>query len=170
MSPSRSATFVLRAPLCKALRSTVVTSVFGRSAGSAPRPPFRVFAADDQCLARRGRQDEPGARDRFDQGHVAGQRIGAGIADLSDDVNLLAAVLFNRTDNCGSLKKPSFRSLQLGFELPQRQAAGVDAADQREGERAVGVDGILAAEILLIEYGDQQDVLRADHVVRGLRS
>ena len=42
----------------------------------------------------------------------------------------------------------------------QRQAAGLDAADQREGEGAVGLDGILAAEIRLVVHLDRQHVLR----------
>ena len=55
--------------------------------------------------------------------------------------------------------------LQLGLELAQRQAAGRDAADQRERERAVGLDGVLAAEIGLVEDLDGQHVLRTDDVV-----
>jgi len=85
-------------------------------------------------------------------------------------VNLLAAILFNRNGQLGVLEETVLQSQpQLGFQLSKRQAARVDAPNQREGERAIGVDGILAAEILLIEYGNQQDVLRADDVIGGLR-
>ena len=48
------------------------------------------------------------------------------------------------------------------------QAAGLDATDQGEREAAVGFDGELAGEIVLVPDGDGQHVLRADHVVAGL--
>ena len=51
------------------------------------------------------------------------------------------------------------------LERAQREAAGLDPADQREGERAVGLDGELAGEVGLVVRGDRQHVLRADDVV-----
>ena len=75
------------------------------------------------------------------------------------------------TLTCGFLKKPSDSCLpQRLLDLAQRQAARLHAADQRERERAVGLDGVLAAEVLLIEDRDRQHVLRADDVVVDLRA
>ena len=43
--------------------------------------------------------------------------------------------------------------------------AGLEAADERIRERAVGLDGELAGQIGLVVGGDSQHVLRADDVV-----
>src|SRR5207237_3405040 len=56
---------------------------------------------------------------------------------------------------------------QLRLEAAQRHAGGLHAADERKAERAVGLDGVLAAEIRLIEDLDAEDVLRADEVIGG---
>jgi hypothetical protein len=155
------------APLWSAFRSTLTTSASpvssGRS-GPCARPPA---GPHHQPLVARGRRRRAGFRQRLDERHVAGQRIGARRAYLADDEDALAAVLLHRDGDLRvgevAVRQPR---LQLEFDLAQAQASGLHAADQREGEGPVGFHGELAVQVGLVPDGDRQHVLRTDHVVR----
>ena len=56
------------------------------------------------------------------------------------------------------------------FDVPQRESASFEPADQWERERAVGFDRELAGQIGLVVRRDRQHVLRADDVVGDRRS
>ena len=58
---------------------------------------------------------------------------------------------------------------KLRLERANRQASGLHAADVREGEAAIDLDGVLAAQIGLIEHDDGEDILWADRVVGARR-
>ena len=90
----------------------------------------------------------------------------SGLAHLAHDEHALTAILLDRDRHLWiaevAVGEPP---LQLDLEPAQRQAAGLDAADERKAEGAIRLDRELAPEIRLIEHLDGQHVLRSDHVV-----
>lgn len=92
-------------------------------------------------LAARGGQHRP--RKRFDEAHIAGQRIGARLLHFPDDEDPLALVRADGhrdlwTHEESVLDQPAF---QIGLHLTQRHTARVNPSEQRIGERPVGLRG-----------------------------
>ena len=132
------------------------------------RPVRALRGTDDGDLARGRGQRGPCPCERLDQGHVAGERHRSRIAHLAHDEHAPAAVLLDRHGDL-RIREVAVSQLlfQLALDLAQRQAAGRDPADERKGECAVGLDGVLAAEIRLVEHLHREHILRTDDVVRG---
>ena len=162
-----------RAPLCSSLMSTLMMSdVSGLSPGSTGAACWVAalgLTIDGFVGCRHRRGARP--RERFNQRHLAGEDVRAGVPDLSHDEDALAAVLLDGHADLRVLEEPAVCEPlpEFGLELPQRQPGGLYAADVRKREAPVGLDGELPRGVRLVPHRDHEHVLRADHVVEGWR-
>src|SRR5262249_49004047 len=93
---------------------------------------------------------------------------GARLTNLSHDEHSLAPILFDGDGDLGIAEVPVGEfGPELTLERSERQSSGFHATHQRERERSVGFDGVLSAEIRLIEDLNRQNILRTDDVVDG---
>ena len=137
-----------------------------------------MAVADHAGAAQVGRLHQAAAEGQaLHQVEGAVHVVGAGGAELAEEVKGLAAVVDDLDDHVGFVEKPAVALAQILLQLIHGQAGGLDGADEGQVDGAAAVDAAAAdavvagddraAEFRLAGNVDEEHVSGADDVVGG---
>ena len=136
-------------------------SIAAASSGGAP-----LGRTDDHRLRTGALGRRTGARQRFDDAHRAGELQAARLSHFTHDENLLASILIHGDADLRILQVPLGQAVAyVVLDRLQTEPTGLQAAEQRKGERAVRPHDVLAGKLRLVDDRDRQNVVRADDVL-----
>ena len=128
----------------------------------------RGFAPRDPNGAAGIGVESAGEGEDLEEGFAAADLVDAGGAYGAEDGDRLAAELGDENRDGGGLEDGCELFDQLGFQLLDRQAAGVDAADNGQVDIAAHIDADgLVGDLFNIDDADDQLVIGAEDVSGG---